>query len=528
VGSIARIENHYLVDLKAMECQSGDTLASAEDEATSREHVIGSVERVANELRRKLGESQESLRKFNQPLEQATTSSLEALQAYTQGIRTNIEKGDAESLPYLKRAVELDPYFARAYAQIGIASQNLNQARAGIENLTKAYELRNRTSERERLFIEATYYTYVTGELEKASQSYTQAVQTYPRDDLMRNASSINESILGQYGRALTEVRESLGLMPTSYSYSNLVSYCVPLNRLDEAKSAFEQAIAHDFDGPFLRLARYDVAFLEDDTSAMQEQVSWANGKPGAEDMLMSAQSDTEAYHGRLRRARQFSEAAARSASRIDAKEAASLWHENATLREVEFGNFEFARNEYIPSDQAGRDVNILAALSLARAGQSVPTQKLIHWLNVHFPKDTMVQNYWIPTISGELKLVHKRPNDAIRLLEVASLYELGQPYPFNYLGTMYPAYVRGKAYLYAGDAGSATVEFRKILDHRGVTVNFWTGALAHLQLGRAYAMQGENAKARIAYRDFLTLWKDADPDIPILKQAKAEYAKLQ
>jgi eukaryotic-like serine/threonine-protein kinase len=339
IGSIANIGTHYLLGLKAMNCQTGDTLGSAEAEVEGREKVLKALERVGNQLRGKLGESLASVEKFNRPLEQATTSSLEALQSYTQGVRAWEKGGDAESLPFLKHALELDPNFARAYVQLGGVYQNINQASRGVENFRKAYQLRDRASERERFFIEATYYAFATGELEKADQSYTLALRTYPRDDLLHTAAGINFGILGQYERALAEGQESLRLVATGYAYSNLMNYCIALNRLDEAKGAFEQALAHKLDSAFARLARYELAFLQGDNPAMQEQVAWAIGKPGAEDMLLSAQSDTEAYYGRLAKAHDFSQRAMESAKRAEAKEAAALWQMSEAVRIAEFGN---------------------------------------------------------------------------------------------------------------------------------------------------------------------------------------------
>jgi eukaryotic-like serine/threonine-protein kinase len=398
-----------------------------------------------------------------------------------------------------------------------------------IEALKKAYDLRGRASERERIFIEASFYNYATGELEKADQSLAELLRTYPRDYFVHNMLGVNFSILGQYARAADEGRKSLGLTPSSYGYSNLMNYYIALGLEEEAGAAFKQALDRRLDSAFLRLARYDLAFLQGDNAALQEQLAWSIGKPGAEDMLLDSQADTEAYHGRMSKARDFSQRASVSATRADSKEAAALWAASEAVRDAEIGNIVRARR--ISADvlglSRGRDVRVLAALALARSGSTVQSQNLIDGLNREFPADTMLQSYWLPTIRAILQMQHGNHQQALELLQTIP-YELGQPFPFEYLGTMYPIYVRGEAYLATRNGEAAAAEFRKILEHRGIILNFPLGALTHLQLGRAYTVTGDATKAKAAYQDFLTLWKDADPDIAILKQAKAEYAKLQ
>jgi tetratricopeptide (TPR) repeat protein len=527
-GSASSVGSHYLIVLKAVNCQTGDTLGSAQAEAESREKVLRALQQVGNQLRETLGESVLSVQRFNHPLEQATTSSLGALQAYTEARIALIEEGDAESLPQYRRAVELDPDFARAFAKLGIIYQNLNQASLGIEALKKAYDLRGRASERESIFIEAAFYNYGTGELEKTDQSFAELLRTYPRDYFVHNMLGVNLSILGQYARAADEGRKSLGLTPSGYGYSNLMNYYIALGLEGEAEAAFKQALDRRLDGAFLRLARYDLAFLQGDNAALQEQLAWSIGKPGAEDMLLDSQANTEAYYGRMSKARDFSQRASVSATRADSKEAAALWAANEAVREAEIGNMLRAhRVTDALGLSKGRDVRVLAALALARSGSTVQSQNLIDGLNREFPADTMLQSYWLPTIRAILQMQHGNHQQALELLQTIP-YELGQPFPFEYLGTMYPIYVRGEAYLATRNGQAAVAEFHKILEHRGIILNFPLGALTHLQLGRAYTVTGDTTKAKAAYQDFLTLWKDADPDIPILKQAKAEYAKLQ
>ena len=529
-GSIASLGSHFAIGLKAMNCQTGDALGTAEAEADSREKVMQALGQAATTLRGKLGESLGSVQKFDKPLQQATTSSLEALQAYSEGRRLQYTNGDAAALPLYKRAIELDPSFAVAYASLATRYSNLGQANLAIENYKKAYELRERVSEREKYYISAQYYYAVTGEVEKSTQEYELWIQNYPRDDIPYTNLANNLGVLGQYEKAAAKARENLQLEPNDViAFSNLGEYYLALDRLDEAKTTFGQARSRNLDDPFLRLYMYYLAFLQKESAGMQDQVSSLMGKPGAEDVLLSAESDSEAYYGRLRKAREFSQRAVESAKRNDAKETAATWEVNAALREAEFGNLAQARQGVAAALALapGRDVQLLSALAGARAGDAVQAQKVVEKLNRDFPLSTVLESYWLPTIRAEIELNHGNGAAAIRVLQATSPFELGGPPPFN-LGTMYPIYVRGQAYLSTHQGKEAAAEFQKIIDHRGIVLNFPLGALAHLGLARAYALQGDAVKARAAYQAFLTIWKDADPDIPIRKEAKAEYAKLK
>ena len=311
--------------------------------------------------------------------------------------------------------------------------------------------------------------------------------------------------------------------------YSNLATDYLSLNRPNDAKKAIEQAEGRKFEGDVLHWTIYQLAFLSGDAAEMERQVAWAAGKPGSEDALLSFQSDTEAYYGRLGKARDFSRRAVDSAVRNDSKETAALWQVNAALREAEFGNTGAAKQGVAAALALapGRDVRLFAALTLARVGESARAKEIVEELEKSYPSDTILKDYWLPTIHAAMELDANNSIQAVMNLEAAAPYELGSP-PQLGMGTMYPVYIRGQAQLAAHNGAAAANEFQKFLDHRGVTENFPLGTLAHLGLGRAYAMQGETAKARAAYKDFLTLWKDADPDIPILIAAKAEYAKLK
>ena len=467
------------------------------------------------------------MEKFNTPLEEATTSSLEALQAFSQSNRIQFEKGDTAALPYLERAVELDPNFARAYAALGMTYDNMGEATLAIENFKKAYALRHGVSQKERLVIEAMYYKGVTGELEKAIQSYTELIQGYPGDANARTNVGSVYSILGEYEKAVDELQEALRLAPdTGPAYITLMGDYLELDRLEDAGAAFEQARARKLDDTLLRFNRYSLAFLHGDTGAMQEQIAWAAGKPGAEDMLFSAQSDTEAYYGRFAKAREFSHRAIASAKHDDAPEAAAAYRANEAIREVEIGNPSGARQgagEALALS-SGRDVEVTAALTLARAGEVAQAGRLAAKLNQEFPLDTMMQNYSLPTVQAAIELKKNNARGAIQIVQGASPYELGSAS----FGSLYPVYVRGLAYLKLGQGQAAAAEFQKMLDHRGIVGNFVLGALAHLQLGRAQAMMGDKEAARNSYQNFFALWKDADPDIPILHAAKVEYAELK
>jgi tetratricopeptide (TPR) repeat protein len=373
------------------------------------------------------------------------------------------------------------------------------------------------------------YYTYVTGELEQAIQVYELWAKSYPQDLVPPNNLGAIYSELGQYEKSGAEVQESLRLEPNAVNgYGNLAEVNLALNRPDDAKKEMEQAQARKLDGDYLHWTLYQIAFFEGDAAEMERQVTWAAGKPGSEDELLSFQSDTEAYYGRLVKARDFSRRAVDSAVRNDSKETGALWQVNAALREAEFGNTAAAKQGAAAALALapGRDVKLFVALALARIGDTARAKAIVEELEKNYGSNTMLKIYWLPTINAAIELNGNDSHQAVVLLEAAAPYELGQP-PELQLGTMYPVYIRGQAQLAAHNGAAAATEFQKFLDHRGITLNFPLGALAHLGLARAYALQGDTAKAKTAYNDFFALWKDADPDIPILVAAKAEYAKL-
>jgi tetratricopeptide (TPR) repeat protein len=527
-GSIAGLGSQYVIGLKAMDCETGDVIAEAQEQAAAKEAVLKALGAAAVRLRSKLGESLSSVQKYATPLEEATTPSLEALKAYSLGRKTEYAKGGTAALPLYHRALDLDPSFALAYAWMGGTYFVLNEGGRGAEYIRKAYDLREKVSERERFSIEGMYHQQVTGELEKAAQTYELWRQTYPRDDMSYIMLGFVSADLGNWEKALEGFREALRLDPSNaVNYVNLgITYTV-FNRLDEAEAVYEQAEERKLESELLLQSRYWLAFLKGDTAQMAQLVSDAMGKPGAEDLLLATQADTEGWYGKLKNARDLTGRARDSAQRNQAKEAGAAYQAAAALREVESGNREQARAE---ADAAlklapNRDVRAMAALALARAGDVAGAEKLAAELDKIFPLDTLVQRYWLPTIRAGVALERKDPNRAIELLKVASTIELSEPSQFTIF--LCPVYVRGEAYLMLRDGRRAVAEFQKFTDRRGVVMNFPWGALARLGLARAYAFEGDTAKARAAYQDFLGLWKDADPGIPVLKEAKAEYAKL-
>ena len=384
-------------------------------------------------------------------------------------------------------------------------------------------------AEREKLRVSAVYFR-ATGEVEKETQTYELWKANYPRDSIPHGNLGANYAFTGQYEKSLLETQEALRLQgEDQVEYGNLGELYLYLNRLDDAKATLDQGLARHLDGGYLRLIIYFYAFLRGDAAQMQQQVTWAAGKPGDEDPLLSAQSDTEAYYGRMSKARDFSRRAVDSAVRADSKETAAFWQVNAALREAELGNIASARQGVTAALalSPGRDVKVAAALTLARIGDAPRAKGLATELEKNYPTNTILKLYWLPTINAAIELSRANSSQALVYLEAAAPYELGGPPPLQE-GTLYPAYLRGQAYLLAHNGTAAAAEFQKLIDHRGIVLNFVTGALAHLQIGRAYAMAGDTAKAKAAYQDFFNIWKDADPDIPILQQTKAEYAKLQ
>ncbi len=529
-GSIAQIGSQYTVILKAVNCATGDSLASAQEQANDKSHVLDALAKAGSDIRGKLGESLSTVKKFDTPVEQASTSSLEALQAYSLGRKMTGANDFASSIAPLQRAIKLDPNFAMAYAGLATAYNNISEPGLAAQFAQKAYDLRDRASEREKLYIDSHYYNFVSGDLDKANQAYEAWAQNYPRDEIpYTNLGSIY-ALMGRYDKSLAEAREAFRLNPSGLNYTNLVTGFICLNRLDEARVMAEDAQAKKLDSPYLRAVMYQLAFLKNDSAGMAEQLAWASGKSGIEDAMLGMDADTAAYSGRLRKSEELTRQAVASAVHADEKETAASYEAQSGVRQALFGNPAPAKQHAAAalSMTDGRDVQFLAALAYALAGDSAKTQTLVNDLTKRFPSDTLAKFIYLTTLRAQQALIRHDSAKAIAELQPAAAYESGQSSSGNTISiSLYPVYIRGEAFLMAKQGKEAAAEYQKILDHRGVVINGPIGVLAHLGLGRAYARSGDTAKAKIEYQNFLASWKDADPDIPILKQVKSEYASL-
>ncbi|MGA9897184.1 MAG: protein kinase [Terriglobales bacterium] len=541
-GSIASLGSQYVLGLKVVNCQSGDTLAEEQVTAAGKEKVLDALGEAASKLRTELGESLASVQKLDAPLSEVTTSSLEALQAFSLGIKALREKGSSAALPYFQHAIELDPNFAMGYADVGVVYSIMSEMGRASEYYTKAFQLKDHASEREKLFITADYYSGVTGELDKAAQTYQEWIASYTRHSGAYGELGIVYGEQGQYEKAAESTREYLRLAPDNVSgYGNLANYLLALQRFDEARQTIQQAQERKLDNLVLHNALYALAFVRGDSSSMAEQQQRFAGKP-EENFGLSLASDTEAYVGHLGKARELTKRSVDYSIRADSKENGAIWLEIAAQREAAFGNAAEGRQqaaEGLKLDPTSQGVGVEAALAYAMAGDATRAESLAQDLNKRYPLDTQMQSLWLPAIRAQSALNQKNPAAAITSLQPAlPPSEYGQILFVANLSCLYPTYIRGEAYLASGQGKEAAAEFRKIIDHSGIVWNCWTGALAHLGVARANALQARSSqgadadaartRALAAYKDFLTLWKDADPDVPILREAKAEYRKLQ
>ena len=533
-GSIAEIGKQYLLTLKAVNCTNGELLASAEAQASDKNHVLDALGKTAAEIRNKLGESLSTVQKFDTPLEQATTPSLDALKAYSLGWKALHARGETAAIPLFQRAVEDDPQFALAHAALGLMYGVTGESALSAESTSKAYQLRNRASDREKFFIAATYDGWVTGNLEKARQVCETWAQVYPAETIPHTyLSGFIHPAFSKFERTVAEAQKAIELDPDfAVGYLNLAYGHVYLDQVAEAENSLRRASERKLEFPYFSILRYDIAFLKVDKAAMEHEVALAHEKPALEDWIVEHEAFASAYSGRLQQAGVLARRASDLALQAGQNERAAQFEAGTALWEGFFGNSAAAR----ASAQAAlklskdREVEYGAAFALALSGDAARAQALADDLQRRFPEDTSVRFSYLPALRALLALDHGEPSHAVELLQVAVPYELGvqRSTIHGNFGALYPVYMRGEAYLAAHQGVPAAAEFQKILDHRGIVVSDPIGALAHLQLGRAYAMQGHTAKAKAAYQDFLTLWKDADPDIPIYRQAKAEYAKLQ
>jgi eukaryotic-like serine/threonine-protein kinase len=527
-GSIAALGSQYVLGLKAVNCQNGDVLAQEQATAAGKEKVLDALGSAASQIRGQLGESLASVKKFDQPLEQATTSSLEALKSFSLGYKTQSQSGSEAAIPFYERAIELDPNFASAYNALGTMYNNVAERARGSEYLSKAFELRNRASAPERLRITATYYQFVTGELNEAIEAYQEWKESYPRDFVPYVNSSNVYGSLGQLDKQLENVQRAMPLCPNNIvCIEDLANTYLTLNRFDDALKVLKDSPVSHADNEFVRERLYDLAFATGDVRGMAEQLAWYESKPEVQHVMLTIEGATASYYGQARKARDFQRRAAEIALRDGNKEAAATWTVVDAMHEDVFGNSPEARRQAIAAlqiDPEVRSVIASGAIVLAGNGGADRAESLAADLDRRFPLDTLVQGYWLPTIQARIAYAQQQPQRAIELLQRAL------PFDFSggVSGCMSSIYLRGEAYLAAGQASSAAAEFQKIIDHPGFYRNCLTGPTAHLGVARAYAMAGDTAKAREEYQKFFTLWKDADSDVPLLRDAKTEYAKLK
>jgi len=527
-GSIAQFGSRYNLTLDAVNCVTGDNMASTQAEAADKDHVLEAIGKIATDMRAKLGESLASIQKYDTRIAQATTSSLEALKAYSVGVQQWETKGESAAIPFFQRAIEIDPNFAAAYNALGVAQGNLGQLASSSENLTKAFRLRDRTSEHEKDSIAAMYYSNETGDLNKAAEACELWMRSYPADELAFGIAANNYMLAGDWERALPLALHAIQLNPSDgVNYSNVQQIYVALNNLQDANNIFEKAQAHHADYWGLHLFKYYSAFLLDNSVDMNQAFTWAMGDPSDTGIFFSVRADTEAYYGRLSKARQLSRLPPQLRP---GSIPATILIAEAAVREAEFGYPDQARVDAMSAlktvPQAGA-LKPLAAIALARSGDTSRAGQIADQLAHDNPQSTLQNSYWIPCIRAAIALKQNDPARALELLRPTAPYELGYSDPLQ-VGMMYPIFLRGEAYLGLRQGQEAATEFQKFLDHRGVVLNNPLAALARLGMARAHVVQGENSNAKAAYMTLLQLWKDADPDIPIYKEAKAEYAKLQ
>ena len=523
-GSIARLGSQYVMGLRVTDCHSGKVLAEEQVQAARKEDVLGALGQVAKKFRSQVGESLTTVEKYDTPLAEATTPSLEALKAYSLGSKKMFEGQQSASVPFFKRAVELDPNFAAAYRSLSAVYFNHHEPELAAENIRKAYELREKVSDRERLSIETNYYRNGSGEVDKAVPVYELWQQTYPRDVVPHNSLDTLYRRTGNLEKALEEGREAVRLEPDgAIYYQNLGADYVNLNRLDEAEAVYKEAERRKLFAEGWAKSRYLLAFLKGDEAQMARLASSVTGKRGDEDVMLAAQADTEAWYGRLKNSRELARRAMDSAERNEARETAAGYQVAEALFEVDSGNREQGLADVRAAMKLAPnpEVQEIAAVALARAGDTASAEKLADDLDKSYPLNIMIQRYWLPVIRAAVAMQRRDPNLTIELLRVVGDLELAN---INLL----PAYLRGEAYLMRHDGNRAAAEFQKFVDHRGLVRNKPWGALARLGLARAYTIQGDTTKARATYQDFLAIWKDADPDVPILQQARAEYSKLK
>jgi len=531
-GSISKDGSGYALRLDATRCSSDDAVARSQSDAAGKGDVVRALGMAAKDLRGKFGEDAASLQRFDLPLDRAATGSLDALKAFSEGRRLAREKGAIDAVPALRKAIESDSRFALAHSNLAVAHYNLNQNALAADHIRQAFELADRQTVRDRLHITTLYYDVATGDVQKAIASYKEWVRLYPRDDIAKGNLSSEYFLIGDYDQAATLAQQALRLDPGSTAwYENLATAYIALQRLEEAQNILDQAFARKLDDPSMHADLYALAFLRGKPAGMEREIAWSAGKPGGEDTILALRADTEAYAGHVQKARELSRRAVEVAQNAQLTEPAAIWQGMAALREAVYGNLEEARKDadkVLDLAPKSRDAQILAILVLTRIGDVRRAQTMRDDLAAANVSNTVVQSAWLPTIRAQAEMVGGKPVKALELLDLVKPYERGQLIGNLSYSCMIPVYVRAEAYLGAKRGPQALVEFQKLIDSRGVVGNCWSGALAHLGQGRAQALSGSTNAARTSYQEFFALWKNADPDIPILKSARAEFAKLK
>ena len=540
-GSISPLGSEYVLSLKAANCATGDTIAQEQITAKSKEKVLDALGEATSTLRKELGESLATVQKFDVPLQQATTSSLDALKAYSLATEAYRTKGPAASLALDQKAISLDPNFALGYLAVGKDYIALGEVGRAADYFTKAFQLREQTSEHERLAIAADYYLNAAGDLQKAVETYQQLNDNYP---LSTNLTDLGFAYaqLGQYEKSAVAYRQEMAANADYLGpYVDLVNAILALQRFKEAQSTVHEAQNRKLDAAQFRSALYGLAFLNSDSASMNEQLAWFTAHPSDENVGLALASDTEAFAGHLNKARELTKRAVDSAIHSDNKESAAIWQAIAAQREAAFGNLTEARQAAadalkLAPDSFGAQLEV--ALALAMAGDSAKAASLAQDLSNRYPQNTQIQSLWLPAIQTQLALDKNDPASAVKIPETPMPLDVGQISFVINISCLYPAYTHANAHLAAGDGPSAAADFQRIIDHSGVVWNCWTGSLAHLGIARANALQAKNStgadadaarvRALAAYKDFLALWKDADPKIPLLLSAKSEFSKLQ
>jgi tetratricopeptide (TPR) repeat protein len=526
-GSIAQIGNTYNLILNALNCASGETLATATAQASDKDHVLGALGQAAEDIRGKLGESLASIQKFNTPIGEATTSSLEALKAYSLGLQARANKGEETAAPFLKQAVALDPNFAMAYATLGQVETNLGERSVGAEYTKKAYALRDRASEAEKFYIDSHYYDNVTGDVDQGIQVYQLWTQTYPRDGIPWNNLGVSYSLLGQWEKSLPAVRQGNQLDPDdSISFVALAGAYFGLSRFDEAKATLNDALARKLDVSNIHRMAYALAFVQNDPSTMDHELALLAAKgPESAALSLALSAQTDGYSGRIEKARGSLERARTAYAGLHRDEPAAQALNILAIIEAEVGDDAGARRDAVAAlavNSGSLRVRTDAAYVFARVGDAARAESIAAEIAKDHPFNTLTNGFDLPTIHAAIEIGRNNPAKAVEILQRAVPYDLANQ------GRMLSTYQRGRAYLALHKGTEAAMEFQKIADHPGVVHNSVTGALAKLGLARAYALEGDTAKARVTYQDFFALWKDADPKIPLLVAAKSEYGKLQ